>query len=212
MRKFIILIMAFLLVLAVSSCAKEDNNILRDANESIMGKYQCTSITWNGDPVDLNNDGAASQDIMTEFNNMDFCREIVKTILRIREATDIGQYMNFTIEVPMQDIVYSKIDDTYELQNSTYGNGMTIGFSFIVDNEGNISFKTTPENDSVLTKEYPDSIEHYDYQFTSAKEISLLNPGIITAKINSAYWDHSKGEMVYGVTEYRYERTSYSYM
>ena len=204
-------LMAFLLVLAVSSCAKHENYTLRDANESIMGKYQCTSIVWNGTSVDLNNDGTASEDIATEFGCMNFCQIVIETPLYIKEATEIDQYVYFYLEVPMQDIRYNKIDDTYELQNSIYGNGMNIGFSFIIDSKGSISFRTNPENDSVLTKEYPNSIDHYEYQFTNAKGISFINPGVIVVNVNSAYYDHLTGEMVYGVTEYRYERSSYSY-
>ena len=203
--------MTCLLLLAAISCAKEDNSILRDANESIMGKYQCTSIIWNGYPVDLNNDGTASEDIATEFDSMGFCQTVIETPLRIKEATEVGQYVNFSLEVPMQDIIYNKIEDTYELQNSNFGNGMNIGFSFIIDSKGNISLSTNPENNSVLTKEYPNSIEHYEYQFTNAKGISFINPGVIVVNVNSAYYDHLTGEMVYGVTEYRYERSSYSY-
>lgn len=204
--------MALLLLLAVFSCGNVEDNTLRDANESIMGKYKCTSMIWHGGSIDLNDDGIASEDIMAEFSNMDLCQIVIETPLRIEEAQEVGQYIDFYLEVPMQDIKYSKINDTYELLNSTYGNGMSLSFAFIIDSEGNISFRTNPENDSVLTKEYPDFIEHYEYQFISADEISLLSPGIIVAKVKSAYFDHLTREMVYGETEYRYERFSYSYM
>lgn len=205
-------LMTLLLVLAVSSCGKVGDNTLRDANESIMGKYECTSMIWNGGSIDLDNDGIASEDIMAEFRNMDLCQIVIETPLRIKEAQEIGQYMDFYLEVPMQDIRYNKVDDTYELLNSAYGNGMSLGFAFIIDSKGNISLRANRENDSVLTNEYPDFIEHYEYQFTSADEISLLSPGIIVAKVKSAYFDHLTREMVYGETEYRYERISYSYM
>ena len=100
-----ILIYSILVIITFSSCNKHDEKaLLASVNEQIMGRYKCKSITFLGDPIDIDNDGNTSTNIINEFSKYDYTREIINTPLRIAPVGNYDYSMLINMEIPIQNI------------------------------------------------------------------------------------------------------------
>lgn len=194
----------------LSGCEKPDHSkdLLNSVCEGMMGKYVCKSITYLGEPIDVNGDGVCSTDLVSEFKGLDNCITAIETFQRISPAPDYNVRQNINLEIPIQNVDYDQRWDVY--RTSLTGNMMFITFSYTVANDGSVTFDVHPEEDSKYYKETYTGIDYLDNGFTHGDRIVSISNGILVAVINCAFYDYNTKTFIKGQAEYTYERVSYS--
>lgn len=194
----------------LASCSKPDENTLEKITDTIIGRYECKSITIQGNPLDINGDGLTGTDMIAEFVGFQMASIRIKEPVRIAAVNDYEEEKTIMIEIPKQRVNYNKKSSEYELESMTYGDGMYICFKYAIDKSGKIMTKPYNEGNSVLGKEYDDMIYLADYRGNSAKEIVLNQQGSFTATIDCTCYDFASGTLLTVPAIFVYERVSYS--
>ena len=192
------------------SCSKPADNTLEKITDTIIGRYECRSITIQGNPLDINGDGLTGTDMIAEFNGFYMASNRIKGPVRIAAVNDYEQEKTITIEIPKQCVNYNKKTSEYELQSMTYGDGMFIDFKYSIDKSGKIVTKPYNEGNLILGDETDDMIYFADYRGNSAKEIVLNQQGSFTAIIDCTCYDFASGTLLTVPAIFVYERVSYS--
>lgn len=206
-----ILIYSIIVIITFSSCNKHDEKaLLTSVNEQIMGRYKCKSITFLGDPIDIDNDGNTSTNIINEFSKYDYTREIINTPLRIAPAGNYDYSMLINMEIPIQNIRFDKKHNKYSTKDYSKKSSF-ISFSYSIGKDGLLSFSVY-QNKEIAKEDYDGIIEgiDLDYRNTYGIEIVKLGNGIFEAKVACMFYDFATSSIVKGQAIYRYERFLYS--
>ena len=198
------------IIMALVSCTpKEDpQELLNNVCDQIRGKYICKSITFKGEPLDLNNDSIRSTDLIEELAQLPNCDMAIRDILRIFPAREYNSESSINIFVSAQVIDYDKVEQTYKIKE--IGAALYLAFAYYVDQQGNISFITQNEEITDFTDESDFEITAINLQYFKGDRIESLENGILKALAYGSYYDYSTEKLVTGPVEYIYERTSYS--
>ncbi len=197
------------MLLFAASCGKPDNKaLLRETCDGLMGKYLCSSITFLGNPIDINGDGAANTDLIEEFKNLGNPMIAVNAYQRVYPASDYGEKVGINLEIPLQHVNFYKHENRY-IPNIN-ASSMHVKFSYSVDESGTVTFNVHNDENSKLWKEDDDEIERVDNMDTKGVYITRLKDGVLVAIIDCAYYDYSTEMYLKGPVEFVYERVASS--
>ncbi len=202
-----------ILVLLSVSCAKEDHT-LEQISDTYQGRYNCTSMVWKGNPIDVDGDGAPNTELFNEFpcekpllNNW---QGALARPIRISHIISYNQENRILIDIPMQFIKYDKISKQYSLRDDC-ANSHYLYFSFMVREDGSLAFST--RNDLITYDQYWDGqweIEGVDYPTTCAHHVLSLEEGAFSVRIIGTYYDFASQQLMTGPVDLTYERFSHS--
>lgn len=202
------------IIMALVSCTpKEDpQELLNNVCDQIRGKYICKSITFKGEPLDLNNDGISGNDLIKEFEGFQVAtHRIHNEPVRIPPVASYNESQNITFEIPKQRVNYDKRNKTYIIKDMLNGDSMFICFTYTIDESGRITAKSDNSQNNNLMSEDDDTIYLIDYnQSNRARKMTFDQKGKIEALIDCTFYDFATETLVTVPTRYIYERTSYS--
>ena len=184
-----------LLCLTVLSCSKEkESRLINEWNLSINGRYAISSLEWDGDGIDLNNDGVASSDLIEEYRHFRNWQELSFSACKVKLIEEIGHYYSLTIKLPIQHITMNSHDDSFQLDENGYG-GVHL-LLFRLNKKGELDIKK--EEEDIITV-IPES-EKYSANYASCggTEIILMKDGIIKFATNCYLYDYSSNGFVTG--------------
>lgn len=208
----LIVSLAILTALAVS-CAEEEDDIYEMVNDTVVGKYEYKSITFQGYSLDLNGDGIASDDVMAEFEGIALIDLIWGSTLRVSPYDPFwGGRQRVNVVIPKQCIDYDKTTGEY-VTDVMYGNPMDLTFSWWIDESGKIYTEGDKMGeDEELYEEDDRIIERVDCKNSNniAKELTFDQKGGIKALIESSYYDFTTDQLLKVPVLIEYERVSYS--
>jgi len=200
MKTLIILVRAIalsLLLSVVCSCEKDSSSNIYRTAEAIVGNYGLSAIYWEGNPIDVNNDGIASNELYDELmslpaNSQDHFEAVVMDFSNGREDGIIG------IWLPMQNVC----DD----EQGQYPKVFMTGGNFPV----NLSYQINDDG-SIIT-------EHYESfgtnEFDSRVEMRSIHDGTVvfdlcghmTFSVMYTIYDHKTDWLVDGKMHYTFVR------
>ena len=212
-NRLLIISLAVMTALAVS-CAEEEDDIYEMVSDTVVGKYEYKSVTFQGYRLDLNGDGIASDDVMAEFEgktmNMDW---LWRTPLKVFPYDPFwGEKERLHVEIPKQYIDYDKTTGEY-VTDFMYGNSMILTFSWWIDESGKIYTEGEKRGeDEELYEEDDRIIERVDCKNSNniAKELTFDQKGGIKVLIESSYYDFATDKLLTVPVLFEYERVSYS--
>ena len=194
------------------SCEKNDPKTeLENLTDLIRGEYKCMSMRFEGDPVDLNNDGICKVDLKDEFSYFSYGSSVFMFPNFIHAVLEYDTEEIFKLTVPIQSVKYDKVRGQYSLLSGLSGGNSYVCFSYSVTTDGTFEFFT--RNDQLDTSRYRDSEWEtlgVDVSETRGVEVVSYNNGILVVRILGAYYDFHAGKMVNGPVELVYERVSYA--
>ena len=207
-----------LLSILAGSCKKDDSRmVLEQATDTIRGKYKCVSMYYDGEALDLNNDGICSTDLKMELEDYVNARIAINDVIRISAAEDFYEEEFFDVHLPAQDIKYDKRSKRYSLLvDGLYGSNYYIPFSYQVNRDGCLELFV--RNDllpsiSRSTNEFwdlDDEFRHIDIYYSCGNRIVSFKDGVLVIRIIGAYYDFHTEKFVTGPVELAYERVSYA--
>ena len=207
MRK---LIFAFMLLFSVVACdnTPETDPRLEKMNDLYRGTYVCKSATFQGDALDLNNDGTCSKDFMAEFKGLFNCEIALKRNAIVRPVSEFGKEMSFPVALPLHNISYNKLDK--EIIKPTNGNYTFVPFyySFTEDGKANVRFNNEEIEDH--SSDESDIFRCFDSRYAKIKEVNAFGNGKISFTAEGMYYDFKTNKTVQGTVLYVYERESYA--
>lgn len=193
------------------SCSEKQPDILEEITDGLRGKYQLKSFTYLGEPVDLDDDGVCSNDIIAEMERYSNTERILSYPLIIRPVNEFGESNNINIDIPKQDIEYNIYRDEYDNRSFT-GNGMYICFSYHVDPDRNIVTEVHNEKNEPKCEDGDGLIYRIDYKDTYGIKITKFGNDVLEVLINYSLYDYKTGKLVNDNAVLVYERFSYSVM
>lgn len=208
MRHYIFISIAFLGMLV--ACGKEDYSKVSETSLMIEGRYDCISAEWFGLPVDLNNDGKKSCDIIGEFsgmeNSMSALGNNVMTVTGVENAEQTGC---MSIRFPMQYIRENNSDGKLSFANPL-GSYAWYEFFFSIDKDGSIDWQEpmsikNPDEHVNDEGHYHDGV---DYLKTGSAHVRYIIDGTVCIIFNVTYYDWHSMSWVTGQIEGRYRRRS----
>ncbi len=206
--KKIVFVFAALLPIAGREKPDHSKDVLNSVCDGIRGKYVCKSITFLGEPIDVDNDGECNTDLMKEFGSLSNCMTAIEAFQWIVPAPDYNVSQYISLEIPIQNVDYDSRWEVYT--TSISGNSMFVTFSYAVDEDGNVTFAVHPEKDSKYYRETYTGIDYGDNGCTHGDHIVSISNGILVAVIHCAFYEYSTRTFIKGRAEYTYERVSYS--
>lgn|SRR5574344_450165 len=200
--------------LAVSCNKDPGDDLLTRTVDTVIGTYECKSITLVGDPVDLDNDGVSSVDLVKEYSKIWNASIALTSKIRIHPAEAFGSEVYFNMEIPVQCVNYDKISMKYVPPHDVdylFGKSIVVNFSYSVDPSGAIT--TNLRNDTYTSSYYDEEyiIRNVILKNAFEKEVTLFKDGRIEVEIKNVLFDYSTGKLITAPVKYVYERISYSY-
>lgn len=210
--KFVInrYLLATALLCCLISCNKEYSSIVKETSLTIEGRYDCISAEWLGIPIDINNDGVRSCNIIDEFMGLsNSLSSLGDNVMVLTGVENIGQRGCMAIRFPMQYIRENHSDKSLSFANPL-GSTAWYEFYFSIDHKGNILWED-PISISNPT-EYIQDEGHYcdgiDYLKTGPANVRYILDGTICITFNVTYYDWSSQSWASGKIEGRYKRRS----
>jgi len=204
----------YVLVIVVSSvfvsCQEKEDDSLQKITDTIRGRYNVESVTWEGNPIDANNDGLCSNDILEEFK--DFLCMTVGLIefatVRIPEAYDETAIVK--IPVFFQDILYNELDDEFlTIQFPWNGSCGFMLLPYKICRDGSFSFSKGNLSDDVIIKEWQIYVQGLDKLLTEEGEIIEMGNDRLKVRMLSGFYDFKTQELIQDYVTYVYKRVSY---
>ena len=169
------------------SCEKDNwRSELEKSTDQIRGKYECVSMQYEGNPIDLNNDGLCSVDLKDEFSFFSFSHEVFTFPNYIYPASEYNAEEIFSLGIPIQSIKYNTISRKYSLIADLCGSNYYVFFSYSVNQDGTFAFSA--RNDCLDAGHHRDSdweILDVDASNTRGEKIISFDDGILTVRIGS---------------------------
>ena len=197
----------------LGSCTKEDHT-LEQISDTYQGRYKCSSMVWNGNPIDVDGDGLANTELSKEFpcekSLLNNWQAALLSPVRIFPIISYKQENRILIDIPMQFTKYDKVSKQYSLRDDC-ANNQYLYFSFTVREDGSMSYST--RNDLITYDRYWDAeweIEGVDYPTTCGHHILSLEEGSFSVRIIGTYYDFASQQLMTGPVDLTYERFSKS--
>lgn len=193
-RTFLLKLFVITISLAlVYSCNKDKVNLITGTANKIEGYYELTSIQWDGDPIDINADGHASDDILSELmalptNAQNSFQSAVLPINSDRSVGTIG------FQFPMQNIS-RRWDGTMPVSDMI-GNTLLLNISYKIEENGTLW------------------VEHFESMnlsgHSSSVEMNKINNGTVKFdmkgellfSVNYTLYDHCTKDLVTNTLHY----------
>ena len=204
------LIFAFMLLFTAAACdnTPETDPRLEKMNDLYRGTYVCKSAIFQGDALDLNNDGTCSKDFMAELNSLINCGIAFRYNAVVYPASEFGTEMSFSIPLPLHNISYNKLDE--EIIKPTDGSYTMVPFyySFTEDGTSHVRFNNEAIKDQ--SSDESDIFRCFDCRYAKIKEVNAFGNGKISFTAEGMYYDFKTNKTVQGTVLYVYERESYA--
>lgn len=195
-------------VASVISCTNKESSV-SDISDNYSGQYICKSMQFLDSPIDINGDGTATTDLLSEYSTLGFTEDVIKTHFAISSAKQYNEDIRCHVRIPMQDVTYYKISDEYT--TNEMGNDAIVCFSYYVDLSGQVVFVLHNESNTNIyySNEYE---EHYlDYKYLGIQSIKANGDGVLRLVIKNAFYDYCTNTFIEGLVESVYERVSCNY-
>lgn len=192
----------------VLSCTDNVGDV-SDISDNYSGQYICKSMRFLGSPIDINGDGNATMNLLSEYSTLPYTEDVIKTRFALRSPEHYNEEVRCNVEIPMQDVTYHKISGEYTTEEM--GNDAYICFGYYVDLTGQVIFVIHNESNTNLfhSSEYEDC--HLDYNNLEIQSVEAKGDGMLKLVFNSAFYDYCSNEFLEGQVESVYERVSYKY-
>ena len=186
MKTKVILLLIMSLAIG-TSCHEEKEDKISETAEFIRGTYRLKSITWEGDPVDLNNDGVQSND---------FCDELLSLSGNNRSwwrgsASGDAWGARVGLEMPYQR-VRKDVNGNYK-ENSMNGGVWTISLSGKINQDGTVEILfdrfRVDEFDPVDLQKMHDGSVIFD----------MTGKGCYYFRLHAAFYDRLTHKLVEGI-------------
>lgn len=191
------------------SCSEKQPDILEEITDGLRGKYQLKSFTYLGEPVDLDDDGVCSNDIIAEMERYSNTDNVLSYPLIIYPVNEYDCRKSIYIHIPKQSIEFNKWTGKYDNLSFT-GNGMCIYFSYHIDHNGNIVTEVHNEKNEPTCEDWDDLIYRIDYKDTYGIKITKFGNNVLEVLINYSLYDYKTDKLVNDNAVLVYERFSYS--
>ncbi len=192
----IIRIHLFACLLFYSCSPFNTDNIIRDWNNSISGRYGFQSLEWEGNAIDLNNDGIASTNLIEEYMLFSSCHSSMELnqSCKVREIEEVNHRYYLSITFPLQRITQDRLDNSFQLDKSGTIEAHLI--CFYLDKKGNLH--TEKETDKMVS-EIPESEKYTaNHAQCGGTEILHIKDGVIEFTTDCRLYDYSSGGFVTG--------------
>ena len=192
----------------VLSCTDNVGDV-SDISDNYSGQYICKSMRFLGSTIDINGDGNATMNLLSEYSTLPYTEDVIKTRFALRSPEHYNEEVRCNVEIPMQDVTYHKISGEYTTEEM--GNDAYICFGYYVDLTGQVIFVIHNESNTNLfhSSEYEDC--HLDYNNLEIQSVEAKGDGMLKLVFNSAFYDYCSNEFLEGQVESVYERVSYKY-
>lgn len=188
----------FLSLLALTgiliSCRKNDVRV-PDVSEKIAGVYELVRIQWDGDPVDVNNDGVTGNNLYPELMTLSTnAQGVYKTQVLVSDSSSgsIGMY------IPLQNVSVTH-DGRYPKGFMT-GMALPLSLLFHIDREGSISV------DHFDSLDVPESESRIEMKRIHDGQATFDELGHFVFTVHNTLYDHATDQLVDGIITYTYTR------
>lgn len=185
--------------LFILSCDKEQVSFLSyDVFSQIEGSYEVKSIVWDGNPIDLNNDNKASNDLYGELMSLPY-NEMAKDE---QGAVVFGNVVrekvsgSICLSLPIQGI-HVMHDGRYD---GMIGNTLYQFLPFTIDSGGVLSIEHL---DSVRSSEYESRLEMKSIHDGT---VSFDQMGNMYFTVCNVLYDYREQKLVEGVIQYKFAK------
>lgn len=210
MKKTKYLLCLLCLLFVSCECEKDDPNPgLESITDLILGEYRCKSMRFEGEPVDLNNDGICSVDLKEEFSYFSYSCTVFSAPNFIHAVSEYDTEEFFNLKVPIQGIKYDKVSNLFSLM-SDYGSNFYVCFSYRVNTDGTFEFFTRNDRLNSSCRDSDWEILDWDNANTKGENVVYFDNGFLIVQIMGAYYDFHTKNIVTGPVELVYERVSYA--
>jgi hypothetical protein len=207
MKRYMMILAAMLFGLA--SCEEKPwlEDVEKKLADEIRGVYEITSMTWLGDPVDLDGDGKASTDVLDELMRLPNLKDIDIPPSEVQfEWTDYWPAKRHLIRawLPLQWLQRNRADDDYDL-DALKGKPYSFEGAYTVSVDGGIEFLT----------HFHAYANREEWRFPDIYEtgISALwtqtGYGQLQLKVHYAFHDHISDQMVKNEVIVEFRRIQY---
>lgn len=189
-------ILFVVLICSLSSCNSETNYVNRAADK-IEGAYELTRITWEGDALDINGDGIASNDLYGELlslpiNAENDHRAFVQCLFQDRTVGYVR------MQLPMQNVNITE-DGRYPTA-WMIGSRMNVSLYYQIDSEGHLAID---HFDSMAINEDDARVEMKKMNNGKAW---FNGKGALCFKVTYTFYDYIKAQLVEGIIQYSFEK------
>lgn len=194
MKKIKILWLLFVLICA---CNKDNSNMIAKVADEIEGEYNLVSMQWDGNPVDINSDGKAGNDIYSAMmslptNSQNEFHAIVISMSQDRSAGAIG------MQIPLQNV--SVLGDGSMPAAFMIGNTLPLSLSYRIQEDGTIKIE---KFESLGMSEFDSRMEMRRINTGTA---CFNMAGKLLFSVNYSLFDHVTGTLVDGIIHYEWEK------
>ena len=199
MNQFIaqkVLVPVAVLICSLSSC-NSDNASVNRAADKIEGAYELTRITWEGDALDINGDGVASNDLYGELlslpiNAENDHRALVQGLMKDRTVGFVR------MQLPTQNVNVTE-DGRYPTA-WMIGSRIDVSLYYQIDPEGHLAID---HFDSIAVNEDDARIEMKSMNNGTAW---FNEKGDLCFEVTYTFYDYIKAQLVEGIIRYSFEK------
>ena len=185
------------MVVLFCSCNKGRLKSVEETAERIEGMYDLVAIAWEGEPLDVNNDGEASKDLFAELMSLptnagNKHQAIVLSLSADRSTGAVG------MDLPMQNVGVTP-DGRYPTA-WMIGNLLSVNISYQIDSNDIVSV------DSFDSMNLPEDDSRVEMKRMNNGTVSFDYNGKMTFRVGYTLYDHQTGQLVDGIIHYAFER------
>ena len=191
--------LAAILSVFTSSCNKEKVNLQADTARQIVGYYNLTNVTWEGNAVDVNGDGISSNELYPQLSLLPLNAQ----------RTDKAHVMNLSLDMSEGSVRLDLPVQGYSVSlNGQYpedwimGGSLTLSLSYEINSNGNIHVE---QFDSF-------GLDRYDRRTEMSRikngDVTFDFDGHLCFKVGYTVYDFRTHELVDGIIQYTYLRTN----
>jgi len=176
----------------LTSCWSNED-IAPNVSKKITGVYELVRIQWEGDPVDVNNDGVASNNLYPELMTLSTNAQNTyqaQVLVSNSSSGSIGMY------IPLQNVSVT--------QDGRYPKGFMIGLSFPIsllyhiDSEGRVSV------DHFDSLKVPESESRIEMKRMHDGQATFDEHGHFVFTVHNTLYDHVTDQLTDGIITYTY--------
>jgi len=193
-------VLAILAIVLFGSCKKDSADPIKDVSDQIYGTYNLKKILWEGEPVDVNNDGISSNNLYQEL--MDLPTNAGNKDNHLAHVSNFSENMQkatISIRLPLQN--FSITHDGRYPEVWMIGNALTVFLSYYIDSEGTIQVER------FVSHNLPESDSRIELKRMKNGTVLFDLEGHLTFRTEYTLYDRLTKKLVDGIIQYTYEKT-----
>ena len=197
------IIIGISILLSLVSCEKKPwlEDEYKKVADQINGVYAIYDARWEGEPVDLNNDGKASTDFMQEFSDrIDAGKLYVQEAIYIPDLSP--KVLNYIADIPFQKILKNGVVDNSK--NPSQVTSRFLGY-YTINQKLEIVLEGPMTLLYISDKEYYQDIEY----LKSKPVLKLAGNGLLEISFNMTVYDYSTEAWKTAPLTWYYKRCGY---